>query len=189
MSQEKELKNLTDEEIVELFLLGNERYFKFLTIRYEKYIFQKCMGYVKDTDVASDLLQEILIKVFLNLGQFHKKAKFSTWLFSIIHHTCIDYLRKNKKNVHGVITEKLADEIGEILDGNESPEEEKTIEMLNELLETMTPEEKLILVLKYKERHTIRDIQYSLNLSESAVKMRLLRAKEHLNNLYREKYK
>ena len=55
---------------------------------------------------------------------------------------------------------------------------------LIQLLEEITPEEKLILLLKYKEKHSIKEIETTMGISESAVKMRLSRAKEKINLLY-----
>ncbi|WP_424961800.1 RNA polymerase sigma factor [Ekhidna sp.] len=182
-------EKLSDEELVLRMKSGDHRYFSVFVERYEKYIFSKCHSYVKDKDAAADLTQEVLIKVFTQLAKFREEAKLTTWLYSIIYHICIDYLRSKKKSTHEVISEKLADEVFELVDHDEEIPEEKTIEILENLLEQMTPEGKMILLLKYKEKHSIQDIQRSLGLSESAVKMRLKRAKETINKLYGEQLK
>ena len=181
------IKNITDEELVELLKDGNHRYFSVFTSRYERHILSKCKSYVRDDDAAEDLCQEVLIRVFLQLPKFRGEAKLTTWLYTIIHNTCIDYLRKNKKKVREVITEKMVDEVFEITDFDEELPHDKTVEVLDELLDELTPEEKLILLLKYKEKHHIKDISISLDISESALKMRLKRAKERLNKLYKAK--
>lgn len=142
---------------------------------------------MKNGDTAEDLCQEILIKIFLKVNDFQKKANFSTWLYSIIHNTCIDYLRKNKKNTQQVLTEKMVDEVADLIEDVDEIPQEMSLQILDQLLDTISPEEKLLLLLKYKEKHSIKDIQVSLNLSESAVKMRLKRAKEKINALYKER--
>nr|WP_281349504.1 RNA polymerase sigma factor [Fulvivirga aurantia] len=164
---------------------GNMRYFSELAARYESYIIKKCKTYVKETDIAEDLCQEILIKIFLKINNFERKANFSTWLYSIIHNTCIDYLRKSKKNARQVITEQMVEELAEMVEDVDELPEELSEAILDKLLDEISPEEKLLLLLKYKEKHSIKDIQQSLNLSESAIKMRLKRAKEKVNKLYR----
>lgn len=181
----KDLKQYSDEELA-LFLKssGEHRYFSELTKRHEKSILKKCKSYVRQEDVSQDLMQEILIKIFLRISDFRSEARFSTWLFTIIHSTCIDYLRKNKKNVHQVLSEKLSDELGELVDTEETLAPEISEKILYDLLAQMSPEEKMLLLLKYKEKHPIRDIQQTLLLSESAVKMRLKRAREKINKLY-----
>lgn len=183
--------NLSDIELVTLLKEGDQRYFAVFTSRYEKYILSKCRSYVKEKEVSEDLCQEVLIRVFIQLPKFRGEAKLTTWLYTIVHNTCIDYLRKNKnkKKIREVITQKIIEDIGEITDFDEELPQEKTEEVLDELLEQMTPEEKLILLLKYKEKHHIKDIGLSLGISESALKMRLKRAKDRLNKLYLMKLK
>ena len=179
-------KNLSDEEIIKILQQeGNNRYFTVLAERYELGILKKCKSYVKDDDTAEDLCQEILLKVFINIKNFKGSAKFSTWLFSIIHNSCIDFLRKEKKNVKQVITNKMVEEVAEIIDGVDEVSLELSEKLMLKLLEDLSPEDRLLLLLKYKEKHSIHDIQASLNLSESAVKMRLKRVKEKLNKLYK----
>ncbi|MDH5609983.1 MAG: RNA polymerase sigma factor [Cyclobacteriaceae bacterium] len=178
--------HFSEEELIRLIRTdGNWRYFSELVYRHEEYVIQKCRGFVKDQEAARDLSQEIFIKIFMSLGNYRSEAKFKTWLYSIIYHACIDHLRKNKRNVHHIITEKLADEISEVLDLDEPADDELTLQVLDELMEELLPEEKLILLLKYKEKHTIKAIELTLGLSESAVKMRLSRAREKINRLYK----
>lgn len=181
-------KKISDEELIAILRTeGNLAYFSLLTERHEKRILAKCKTYVKNEDTAEDLCQEILIKVFLKLKDFRGEARFSTWLFAIVHNTCMDYLRKNKKSqILKVITEKMADEVAEMIDGVDEIPEELSEQILEELLEIISPEEKMLLLLKYKEKHSIKDIQESLGLSESAVKMRLKRARTHVNELYQK---
>lgn len=181
-----ELDKLSDENLaIYLKESGDQRYFAELAKRHEKKILKKCKSYVKQDDASEDLMQEILIKLFLRIKDFRNEAKFSTWLFTIVHSTCIDHLRKNKKNVHSILTEKLNDEIADIIESEDDINAFLTEKVLLELLDQMTPEEKMLLLLKYKEKHPIKDIQQTLNLSESAVKMRLKRAKEKINKLYK----
>lgn len=178
-------KNISDEALIELLRQSeNPRYFSILSDRYEKYIFIQCKSYVKNIEIAQDLCQEVLIRVYGKLNNFHGEAKFKTWLYAIIHNICIDYMRKHKRNVHAILTEKMAEEVPEMIDGAENIPKELTISLMESLLEQISPEEKLILLLKYKERHSIKDIMLTLHLSESAVKMRLKRARGKLNAMY-----
>ena len=178
-------KNLSDEEVISVLNKeGNNRYFTLIAERYEVSIIKKCKAYVRDKDVAEDLCQEILLKIFLNLKNFKGDAKFRTWLHAIIHNSCIDYLRKNKKNDYKAITSQIIEEVADLIDNVDEIPTEVSEKIMTDLLEEISTEDKLLLLLKYKEKHSIKDIQTSLNLSESAVKMRLKRAKEQVNKLY-----
>ena len=178
---------LGDDELIRHLKRGDHRFFALFADRYDKYILKKCQIYVRESEVAKDLRQEVLIKVFLQVHHFREEAHLKTWLYTIIHHTCIDYLRRNKRKVRDIYLENLSDSISEMADFQEEPSEALSLELLNHLLDEITSEEKFILMLKYNERHSIRDIMKTLDISESAVKMRLKRAREHVNRLYEEK--
>ena len=176
--------SLSDEELIQFIQNGGpERYFSVLADRHQAYVLRKCKGFVKSDDEAEDLSQEVFIKVFMQLKSFRSEAKFKTWLYTIIYHTCLDYLRKRKKSTHDIISEKLAEEIAEVIDTDEV-DQELLLQALEQLLEKITPEEKLLLMLKYKEKQPLQAIVATLKLSESAVKMRLKRAKDKVNKLY-----
>ena len=181
-------KNISDEELVAFLQLEeNHRYFSILMERYDQYILKKCVSFLNHKETAKDLAQEIRIKVFLQLNSFRKDSKFATWLYSIIYHTCIDYLRKTRKNTHLILTEKLKDELTEEIDEQENINKEALLSILPELMEELQYDEKLLLLLKYKEKNSIKTIKDTLGLSEGTIKMRLLRAKTKLNKLYQLK--
>ena len=85
--------------------------------------------------------------------------------------------------MHQVISDKLSTELEDVIEAEEV-DKESLHNALELLLEQITPEEKLLLLLKYKEKQPLQTIITTLNISESAAKMRLLRAKEKINKLY-----
>jgi RNA polymerase sigma-70 factor (ECF subfamily) len=122
------------------------------------------------------------------MTSFQHQAKFSTWLFSIIHNTSIDYLRKNKRNVENVLIEKLKDKLVDMVEDEDEIPLDLSIQILEDLLEQLTPQDRMLLVMKYREEHQNKDIQQTLGLSESAIKKRLKRARERINKLH-QKYR
>ncbi|HBH25517.1 MAG TPA: hypothetical protein DDY13_19130 [Cytophagales bacterium] len=180
------LKPYSDEELIAQFIeSGDNRMFAALSARYEQLIFKKCLSYTQDRDQASDLSQEIQIKLFLQLPQFRNQSRFSTWLYTIVHSTCIDFLRKRKKQLHEAISDKIKDELPDMIEEAEEVPEALSEKIMDELLEQLNKEEKVLLLLKYKEKQSIKDIMNAMHLSESAVKMRLKRARERAGKLYR----
>ncbi|GJM29747.1 MAG: RNA polymerase sigma factor [Cyclobacteriaceae bacterium] len=181
------LSGRSDEHLINQFKqTGDSKAISTLIDRYQELIYQKCLGYVKDKDAAADLSQEVLIKLFLKLKSYQSQAKFSTWLFSVIHNTSIDFLRKHKKSVRNILIEKLLDQLEDLVEDENDIPEKISIQILDELLEQLTPEDKMLLLMKYKERHPIKEIQKILNLSESAIKMRLKRARDRVNKLHKK---
>jgi RNA polymerase sigma-70 factor (ECF subfamily) len=181
--------NISDEELVSILQKdGNLRYFSLLTDRYEQLIYRRCAWFVRDQEKAADLCQEVLIKLFLNLRQFNFESSFSFWLNRIIHNTCIDLLRRDKKLMHGLLNDAIIENIPDFV-----PEEDDLLVSdpqleLEGLLEQLPAEDKLILLLKYKENYSIKQLMELFHLSESAVKMRLKRARERIR-LIRPKQK
>ncbi|MEN7548400.1 RNA polymerase sigma factor [Rapidithrix thailandica] len=178
---------ITDEELVgQLQKSFEPKLFALLSERYEKKIVAQCRTYVKDEDTAKDLAQDVFVKLFLKISMYKGDAKFSSWLYTITNNTCLDYLRKNSKHLHTEISNELADKLEEISEFDEEVPEEVSIEILQQLLEQIPPQDKMILMLKYKEHLSLKEIQETMGIGESAVKMRLKRAREKVTKLHKQ---
>ena len=76
-------KALSDSEIIRQYLSSrDQRYFHTLYRRYSTKIYSRCISLLKDEGLAQDAMQEIFMKLFLNLSKFGERAKFS---LSLIH--------------------------------------------------------------------------------------------------------
>lgn len=175
----KNFKNIPDNNLA-LKLKGSydPLIFNELFGRYRNKILKQCRLLVKNSDTAEDLTQEILIKIFMKINSFKADSQFSTWVYTVTHHTCIDFMRKNKNNLYQKLTAELAEAIEEEQNGDEHLD--FSFEKFDKMLEEMEPETKTILLLKYKQNLSIKEIQGQLNIGESAIKMRLLRAREKM---------
>ena len=181
-------KKLTDEEIIDQYLATQSSvYFSLLYDRYITKVYSKCISLLKNEVKAQDAAQEIFIKIFTNLSKFNKKSKFSTWVYSITYNFCIDIIRKQKK------TNKLfSDEENE---GKEIIEEiddkvllEMELERLKVILDLLNIDDKSVLIMKYKEGLSIREISQVFGKTESAIKMKIKRAKHKCQRLYNETF-
>lgn len=167
----------------------NKRFVAELYDRYSQKIYRKCLSFVKRTSKAEDLTHDIFVKVLLSLSTFKGNSKVSTWIYAITYNFCVDYLRKEKKlNFHH----------NEFKTGdNDNYDEEDDLqdlqfmraERLKEILEKIKTDEKMILLMKYQDNFSIKQIQEILGISESATKMRLKRAKEKVKKIYLSTYK
>jgi RNA polymerase sigma factor (sigma-70 family) len=177
------VKKLTDEQLVAHFIETQKNlYFEQLYDRYSDKVYRKCLSFVKDDAKAEDFTHDIFMKLVLNLSSYKETAKFSTWLYSITYNYCIDQTRVSKKYSEVGLDENydLAD------DDNDAEIAELEARQLNKAMQQILPEEKSILMMKYQDDLSIKEISDSLDISESAVKMRLLRAKEKLRKVYLE---
>lgn len=174
-------KNLSDEKIVTLYVKSqNNGYFEEIYDRYAEKVFQKCYSFVYNHEIAEDLVHDIFLKLIVKIGTFKENSKFSTWLYSITYNHCLDYIRLKKRKGEVAIIENMDWE-----DDDEDKElSEWRQEELNKSMKKMEPHERMILEMKYQEDFSIKDISKTLNITESAVKMRLLRSKEKLKQIY-----
>lgn len=187
MKVNQNFKDLSDEELVKAIVSSNDTLlFEILYDRYAKVVYNKCVGFSRSEDEAEDLTQDIFLKLFVKLNTFKGKSKFSTWLYAFTYNHCVNYVnRSTAKKI-----EKKSVEATNIEDKYYNQEEEDNsisqlkIDKLKEALELVSPEEKMILLLKYQDLLSIKELRKIFDIGESAVKMRLKRAKEKLINVY-----
>lgn len=190
MKIEQNYKDLSDEDLVKAIVLKNDTLlFEILYDRYDKLVYNKCRGFSKHDDEAEDLTQDIFLKLFVKLKTFKGKSKFSTWLYSFTYNHCVNYVNRStakKIEKQSVDTDNLKDEHYGSQEQDDADIQNLKVEKLKEALEKISPEEKMILLLKYQDSLSIKDLCGVLDIGESAVKMRLKRAKEKLVNVYNE---
>lgn len=177
---------MSDEELVKLFVETQEnRYFEKLYERYSEKVYHKCLSFVKDTAKAEDLTHDIFLKLIFKLGTFKEDAKFSTWLYSITYNHCMDQLRSNKKR--GEVLQEEPIEVPDDIDLNNIFDgDDIQAKNLKIALDQLTVDEKGVLFMKYMDDLSIRDIADIFKVTESAIKMRLLRSREKLRKKYLE---
>ncbi len=187
---EIQMKNLmysgfSDEQLISQFLTGDNNCFGVLYSRYYPKVYAKCYSFSRNRDDAFDMTQEILLKAICNLGSFGGNSKFSTWLYSIATNYCITQSGKKSRRYHEdiraayqILEERMDEE-----DYEERLKWEALESNLDEYLKLLPEEERQLLVLKYRMNYSVKDLQKEFDLSASAVKMRLLRARMKMSQI------
>ena len=179
--------NLTDEELVEKIVVKNDTLlFGVLYDRYAKMVYNKCYGFARSQDEAEDLTQDVFLMLFVKLASFKGRSKFSTWLYSFTYNFCVNYVNRNKQRKMSDksvsmddVDYKMADEV------SDKSIYEMKANKLEKALEMVAPEDKSILLLKYQDGASIKELADLMELGESAIKMRLKRAKAKLLEIYK----
>jgi len=174
----------TDSELIKLYLKTQRTdYFSLLYKRYAGKIYSKCISLLKDEALAQDATQEVFTKIFLNLSKFSERSKFSTWVYSITYNYCIDFLRhkKKEKNLFSDEMENAPDTVEEVPDTELL---EMEVRRLKRVLNEIPPGDKAILLMKYQDEMSIKEIAGILDKSESAIKMKIKRAKHKAQKVY-----
>lgn len=184
-----DVKKISDEDLVRKIVEKNDTHlFAVLYDRYAGVVYNKCYGFSKSKEEAQDLTHDVFIRLFVKLRTFKGKSKFSTWLYSFTYNFCINYVQRNKekkKERVTVVTDEIREE-SNIDDIDDATLFELKSDKLAKALEMISPLEKMILLMKYQDEMSIKDISIGLDLGESAVKMRLKRAKAKVVKAYNE---
>lgn len=180
-----EVISRSDEYLLSTLKQGKLQSFGDLYLRYYPKVYHTCFSYAKNHDDAFDLAQDALLKAYVNIETFQGKSTFSTWLFSITRNHCLSLKTKKGRfyfedvqSMHLLASEELSSE--EL----EKREKKEQLELqLKRCLDLLPLEDKRMLELKYFHNFTIKDLQDEFDLSASAVKMRLLRARQRIERI------
>ncbi len=171
-----------DEELVSLYITSQKNeYFEEIYERYANKVYRKCYSFVYNQEKAEDLTHDIFLKLIVKIGTYKETSKFSTWLYSITYNYCMDQIRTRKKKTEVPLPDQI-----DISDEDDADFLDFQSAELEKSLKQMPSEERAILQMKYQEDFSIKEIAETMKISESAVKMRLLRSKEKLKKFYLE---
>ncbi len=145
----------SDEEVV-LLCLQNPDDFKYIIERYQSkfslYIHRKTLASAEDTE---DLLQDIFIKIYLNLRDFDTSLKFSSWAYRIAHNEIISWYRKKKIrpqiNFEDYEEENLINYFKEDTDIEKEFEKSEIKKHIRAAIEKLSEKYKDVIILRFLE--------------------------------------
>ncbi len=181
MSIEKEA------EVIEKAKAGDNHAIRQLVDEYAPVIFRFSYNICRNQDRAEHATQETFLSILKKLNQFDNRSKFSTWLYTIVSNHCLMLARSEKTRR----TVSLDDEEGtmpEIPVEHWEHDPEASVERadlkthLDEAIDKLAPEYKVIFVLRDIEGLSTEEVSSITNLSVPAVKSRLHRARATLRN-------
>ena len=166
---------------------GDQKAFEELVNRYEKKIFRLTMNVTRNKEDAEDAMQDAFMKAYSHLNTFEGGSRFYTWLVRIAANEALMRLRKRRANQFS-LDEPIEgdDEIipRDIEDWGPSPEQRyaqsEMHEILNTVIDQLSPEFRVVFVLRDVEGLSTEETASTLGISVAAVKSRLLRARLRL---------
>lgn len=186
METTQAIGKLTDEELVRNIVKDNNTLlFGELYDRYSVRVYNKCYGFSKSEKEAEDLTQDVFLQLFIKLASFKGRSKFSSWLYSFTYNFCVNYVNRNHERKIRDVSDSISDN-EPIVQNSDSDDDlyQMQSEKLKIALAQIEPEDKKLLLLKYQDGVSIKELAVLLNISESAVKMRLKRAKARILETY-----
>ena len=185
------LAELPEAALVDACLSGRAEAFDVIVERHRRPVYQLCYRFVGNHEDASDLTQEIFLRVFRSLASFRAgEGSFSVWLGRLTRNLLIDHYRRTKlermtDSIEGhlpMIEEKTA--MSARTDGLVAGREAR--ELLQSALQKLSPELRETVILRDLEELEYKEIAQVLNVPEGTVKSRLNRGRAELARVLRK---
>lgn len=170
--------HITDQELLDRYYADQDnQWLGVLLQRYTLLLLGVCMKYLKSEEEARDAVQQIFVKVILELPKY-KVQYFKSWVYTIARNHCL--MRLRDRHGHSVeLTENLLAE-GEEEGKNRHMEKDRLLETMTEALEELNPEQKLCVILFYLEKKSYQEIAETTRYTLMQVKSYIQNGKRNL---------
>ena len=166
--------DFTDEELVGEARGGSEVAFERLMQRYERLVYRIAVGFTGDPDSALDVSQNVFLRVHAGLAGWRGDGDLRSWIARVTVNEAMNWSRGERRHrVTGLEGEPPADP--------EPPQENglwrrETRQVVRRSLDSLSPRQRLAVILRYFEELPIRDIAAALECSEGVAKNVLFRS-------------
>lgn len=183
---------LTDRDLINDYLAGNEKAFEILLTRHKDRIYTSIYLFVKDHEMAEDLFQDVFIKIVdtIRKGKYNHEGKFLQWALRISYNLCVDHFRRSKRRTKVSSTETF-----DIFDVLESKDEnmhdqivkDQTHSKLRELVDQLPAEQREVVILRHYADMSFKEISQLTRVSINTALGRMRYALINVRKLISEK--
>jgi RNA polymerase sigma factor (sigma-70 family) len=180
----------SDQELIALYVDGDEQAFEVLLNRYKSKIYTSIYLFVKDHARAEDIFQEVFIKIIdtLRRGKYNHEGKFVQWAMRIAYNMCVDYHRRNKRRAHINPTDDF--DIFEVLrHSDDGPEQiimrSETHNRIRKLVDSLPEEQREVVILRHYADMSFKEIagltRVSINTALGRMRYALINIRKMMN--------
>jgi RNA polymerase sigma-70 factor (ECF subfamily) len=166
-----------DNNLVERSLNGDSKAFGELVKKYQMSIYNTVYQIVNDSDTAKDVVQVSFIKAWEKLPSFKPTFRFFSWMYRISVNEALNS-RRSSRSTESITTD---------YDHSDTPhsqlEDQELAKQLQEAIDSLPFDQKMVLLLRYFDDLPYRDIAYILDIDETTVKSRLYSARLRLRDI------
>lgn len=173
--------DISDGAVVEAILEGNREAYRILVRRYQDALYRHALRMVSHPDDAADIVQRSFVNGFRKLERCHDPNRVGGWLFRITANLCKDFLRSPRRgdvSVEGTEIPLVGDE-----DLERDLERSEMRRIVQAALSRLSAEQREAFVMKHVDGRSYDEMCGLLGVSKSALKMRVMRAREELQSL------
>jgi RNA polymerase sigma-70 factor (ECF subfamily) len=154
---------LSDQQLIESYLAGDEKSFEILLVRHKSKIYTSIYLFVKDEDQANDIFQEVFIKIIdtLRKGKYNHEGKFLQWAMRIAYNMCVDQFRRGKRYSKVSATETF--DIFDVLETQDESMESmmmrtQTHDRIRSLVDLLPEEQREVVILRHYADMSFKEI-------------------------------
>lgn len=184
-------ENLSETELAALAARNDEDAFNEIVRRYSPRVFRFAGRFFKRQSLIEEAAQEVFLKIFTQIKSYDGRGSFEGWITRITINTSINLLRAAKRQPELTVSDLTDDETNWLEEKlwHASAErygdaEQKLIaaDLANRLLETMVPDDRLVLMLIDGEGASIKEVAAATGWGESKIKVKAFRARKRMRD-------
>lgn len=174
-------------------LVGDQEAFEALVCRYHTPLFNFICHLLGDYDQASDVLQQVFLRLYTSLPKLETNEPFKSWLFQVARNCCVDELRRRRRYAIQFSQLEVENSDGEVSFLNDIPDPgplpEELIERhdlqlyLQQAIDTLPPKFRSVVILRYASQLSFSEIGKVLSMPEATAKTYFHRAKALLGKI------
>ena len=159
---------------------GDRTAFSQIVEKYQQPVYNICYHMLKNAEEAEDAAQEVFLRVYSKLDTYDDERQFSTWLFSIASHYCLDRWKKRQFQLVSWDDLKYCLSEQKTIQPEKALLEAEATQEVHDLLQTLQPDYRLVIILKYWHTMSYEEIANTLGTTVSTIKSKLFRARNML---------
>jgi RNA polymerase sigma-70 factor (ECF subfamily) len=184
----------TDETLMERLVGGDESAFDELSRRFETRLYYFSWRHVRESEVAKDLVQDTLLRVWRHKNEFRQGSRLSTWIFAINLNLCRDYLRKNGRlssmeRPEVALAAEMTEQRKATPNALDEAERHQMVSLLGEALDALPPLQAKLIRLRNAEDISFEEAGERLGISPAAARAAASRAYKKLTGWMQKRVK
>jgi RNA polymerase sigma-70 factor (ECF subfamily) len=177
---------LVDFVLIQKAQQGDSAAFNQVVSAYRRRILGTISRLIGRPEDVEDVAQEVFIRLYYSLGQLRTPEVFEPWLYRLTVNASYDYLRKSRRRIESRMADlseqqvMMADAVAGSRQQSDESEKRRVKETVQELLATVSEEDRILLTLKEVEGLSLKELEKIYDVNENALKVRLFRARQRV---------
>jgi len=190
----KRIAQLSDQEIIDRILIGEETLYEIIIRRYNPYLYKVARSYGYDHADAQDLMQDTLVSTYFSLSKFENRSTFKTWIVRIMLNNCYKKAQKASYKNERMSLENTNEKMKPMFSNNSDNDPGQSManhelgQVIEKAITSLPVEYRMVFSLREITGMNTSETAAALDITESNVKVRLNRAKKILRSEIEKMY-